>query len=176
MAAVRGSGGERIPVLSSLPGNSPSISVPCVRRNCLHLSSLLSIHTRSLAASHLSALWPWGPDADLSLAPVLRGIWMGSRLPSLGPGAFGYGPSQGLPHPDPLCCAPQATSAPSPAPRAMEPWRNLSLLQYRAPSSCPSGSCPPAKLTHGPGWCLRSSPSCSRLWKCTSGPAPLAVC
>lgn len=67
------------------------------------LCPLLSIHTWSLAASHLSALWSRSPVADLSLAPVLRGI-AGFLPGSPGPGIFGHGPSQGLPHPDLFCC------------------------------------------------------------------------
>lgn len=58
--------GERIPVLLSVSGDNPSVSVPvCVRSYCPHLCPSLSIHTWSLAASCPSALQPGCPLASV---------------------------------------------------------------------------------------------------------------
>lgn len=102
-----------------------SVCVPV--RGTVHLGPSLSIHVWSLAASCLSALRP-GAQMLACLRHLSSGELAGSSLARLGAGRFGPGPSKGLPHPDTLCCAPQASSVPLPAPRAMEPSRNWSLL------------------------------------------------
>lgn len=124
MAIVSVSAGEHVPVLLCVSGDSPFCVCACVLEETVSTSAPHCPFTHghllpsvpqpcSLGVQMLAHPWHLPLGYSVWVLCGQTGVWYMQPWTQ-----------QRLPHPDTICCTPQASSVPSPAPRATEPWRS----------------------------------------------------